>query len=542
MRINRGTNPADKECMKKFTQWVLDIGDNEIERAVDGAFEDDICIPAEFCNVGNENYINDMINNTFPEFAQHFSEPTYLSERAILTPTNSTVAHASLTDIMTFSRFSALSDLNESRYYWTIRVRAQAIWQGINVQTKVFCGLNIIFINDANHKIHAFIAATLCDKFKTDLVKGGIYEISNFYVKVYNGDETYRAIRSAKHMYFNNDTVCTKEVDTGLKIQPLSLDLHCLDDLEILKNDNRFLIDVVGVIDGKPTKFEYKTDGVDRSNVKFTLTDGSSYVNVTFFNEFGDSLLKALEPKLKEHVIIIIASAKISQWNDEVNLTNDPATRFYLNCTHYSVNTIRRSIAESTFYVSTEIEEIEKEVPKVTIKQLLGLKADYIQRTVCVKLSMKKIDKTMSWYCNYCIPCNVDLKLENYRFKCPKCGRMKPYPDRRYEFFMLCSDETGTIPVMWTDDELTRFTGKSVYDIRAVGDGDKFPPILLQFEKKCYTFTVRVSKENVLEGSNVYTAEKVSHPEEISATHDPEGKISLAIKPTDNSQISSKFQ
>lgn len=69
------------------------------------------------------------------------------------------------------------------------------------------------------------------------------------------------------------------------------------------------------MIVGKPTRSEYKTDGVDRSNVKFTLTDGSSYVGVTFFNEFGESLLKALEQKLKDPVIIIIASAKIGKWN-----------------------------------------------------------------------------------------------------------------------------------------------------------------------------------------------------------------------------------
>ncbi|XP_074342285.1 uncharacterized protein LOC141679779 [Apium graveolens] len=70
-----------------------EVVDSEIERAANGAFEDDICIPAEFCNVGNENYIDDMIDSTFPEFSQHFSDPTYLSERAILTHTNNTVAH-----------------------------------------------------------------------------------------------------------------------------------------------------------------------------------------------------------------------------------------------------------------------------------------------------------------------------------------------------------------------------------------------------------------------------------------------------------------
>lgn len=73
-------------------------------------------------------------------------------------------------------------------------------------------------------------------------MEGGIYEISNFSVKVYNGDETYRAIRTPKHIYFNNDTICTKKTEDGLNIQPISLDLYCLHDLESFKNDNRFLI------------------------------------------------------------------------------------------------------------------------------------------------------------------------------------------------------------------------------------------------------------------------------------------------------------
>ena len=35
--------------------------------------------------------------------------------------------------IMTFIEHAALSDLNESRYDWTICVRTKAIWQGVNM-------------------------------------------------------------------------------------------------------------------------------------------------------------------------------------------------------------------------------------------------------------------------------------------------------------------------------------------------------------------------------------------------------------------------
>lgn len=61
-------------------------------------------------------------------------------------------------------------------------------------------------------------------------------------MKFYKGDETYRAVRNVKHIYFNTDTLCSKVVDTSLKIQPLSFDIYCVDDVYNFKKDNRFLI------------------------------------------------------------------------------------------------------------------------------------------------------------------------------------------------------------------------------------------------------------------------------------------------------------
>lgn len=38
-------------------------------------------------------------------------------------------------------------------------------------------------------------------------------------------------------------------------------------------------------------------------------------VNVTFFNEFGESFLNALIQDFEKPVIVTIASAKINEWN-----------------------------------------------------------------------------------------------------------------------------------------------------------------------------------------------------------------------------------
>lgn len=103
---------------------------------------------------------------------------------------------------------------------------------------------------------------------------------------------------------------------------------------------NYIFVDVVGVLENVPTKLIYKKEDVDKFNVKFTITDGRyfctfslklktlnnclfsycyyfirCYVNVTFFNEFGESLITALKANLVEPVVITIASAKITEWN-----------------------------------------------------------------------------------------------------------------------------------------------------------------------------------------------------------------------------------
>lgn len=74
--------------------------------------------------------------------------------------------------------------------------------------------------------------------------------------------------------------------------------------------------------------------------------------------------------------------------------------------------------------------------------------------------------------------------------------------------------------------------------ILQVGDGDKFPPLLLDFQKKTYNMTISLSKENVKEGSHLYKASNISGPHEISATSSPTLKTSIDVKPTDINSVS----
>ncbi|KAK1363374.1 hypothetical protein POM88_038935 [Heracleum sosnowskyi] len=79
-----------------FAKWVLDIGDGNVYPRLEDmgcCLEDDIVIPPQFCDLKNDNSVENMIKATYPDFLENCQDPKFLSERAILTPTNHTVGH-----------------------------------------------------------------------------------------------------------------------------------------------------------------------------------------------------------------------------------------------------------------------------------------------------------------------------------------------------------------------------------------------------------------------------------------------------------------
>ena len=52
-------------------------------------------------------------------------------------------------EVSIFNKYDKVQQLHSERTEWTLRVRAQAVWKGINRQTQEFRGLNVIFIDDS---------------------------------------------------------------------------------------------------------------------------------------------------------------------------------------------------------------------------------------------------------------------------------------------------------------------------------------------------------------------------------------------------------
>ncbi|XP_074353400.1 uncharacterized protein LOC141692453 isoform X1 [Apium graveolens] len=280
---------------------------------------------------------------------------------------------------MAFYKFDSLELLNDSKEEWRIRVRAQTLWKGINRQTGEIRGYNVIFCDDYGSKIHAFIAVNLVPKFEPILKEGEIYIVEMFNVKTYNGDETNRPIRNEKHIYFLNEMEMQKDVIPGLQIPAFSFDFYDLEECDCLKDDNHFLTDMIGVIEDVHPRANYNKDGEDKSHVALTITNGRTTINVTLFNQFGDSFLQQYENMKERPVIIIIACGKVSEWKNVIYITNFPATRIYLNVDHTVVSGMRLRYAKSEFYIMDMDEEDDCiEVPTMKVNELIKLNESFV--------------------------------------------------------------------------------------------------------------------------------------------------------------------
>ncbi|KAK1373418.1 hypothetical protein POM88_029611 [Heracleum sosnowskyi] len=150
----------------------------------------------------------------------------------------------------------------------------------------------MIFLDDSNNRLHAFMSTKNAEKLAEEIIEGQIYVLSNFKVKQYLGHETYRPVRSDKHIYFTEHTTLLKESSPGLQIEQYAFDLFALEEIEKNADDNRFLIDVAGIVRTTPRLVSTIKNNIETKRLMFQITDGRSTVNVTLFNELGEAYEK----------------------------------------------------------------------------------------------------------------------------------------------------------------------------------------------------------------------------------------------------------
>ncbi|KAL1812673.1 hypothetical protein ACET3Z_022738 [Daucus carota] len=410
---------------------------------------------------------------------------------------------------MEFNRFYAIQDILEPGIYTArIKVKVCRRWNENSSTSESLTGISMFLKDSSRSRIHGFIAAKMAPLFENDLLEGEIYQISNFIVQDYTGLEFHRCVRFDKHIFFAQYTKMERCTSAALTIPKLVVDLFSLKDLEPMEQDKRFLCDVCGVLKNPQDFREYINDNDEpKQQKKFTLTDGCSDIGVTLFDEMAKSFEDELQKIGVGTKIIILSSVKVGKFQGDVNLTNYPASRFYINAEHHAVKKLEKRATTASFFEPDEVVVTQLETVSIKEMCIADIKKLDCKGKVNARVIVKKIREDLNWFFYVCTKCNTQLDYIDGRYKCPQCSRFFPWPQKRFRLFVLCYDKTGVLPFAFGDREIRRLTGKMVFDVEldlTEEEDGKFPPIFNEIINKEYVITVDVSEDNLKLNSEVY--------------------------------------
>ncbi|XP_074377065.1 uncharacterized protein LOC141718585 [Apium graveolens] len=93
MRLTSGSTEAENKEIVEFIKWVLNVGDGTLPNIHpdDVVHDPDFSIPEKFIIRSQNKPIKHIVDKIYPNISKNITDPDYLKERSILTPTNAIV-------------------------------------------------------------------------------------------------------------------------------------------------------------------------------------------------------------------------------------------------------------------------------------------------------------------------------------------------------------------------------------------------------------------------------------------------------------------
>ncbi|WOH00118.1 hypothetical protein DCAR_0519475 [Daucus carota subsp. sativus] len=259
--------------------------------------------------------------------------------------------------------------------------------------------------------------------------------------------------------------------------------------LKELSEQTTYLTDVVGIIKRHEDFRDLENKhGQKQKQSKLVITDGRSNVNITFWDSFGIKFETDMKQVVQKPVIIIISCCRVGKWDGEIDISNVPATRIYLNYKHHVVDQLRKRLANPDFVKQALAEKKKMEILLMKIEDIKKLGKEYIDVSGCWK----------------------EIKLENSIPVCEPCNRFVPYPEIRYRISVKAEDATGEVQVILGDREVRTLILKRARQLleEHAGSGD-MPQCLKTLAGKDYSVVLNIKEMNISKSFHVYWASNI---------------------------------
>ncbi|KAL1818683.1 hypothetical protein ACET3Z_013552 [Daucus carota] len=254
---------------------------------------------------------------------------------------------------------------------------------------------------------------------------------------------------------------------------------------------------MVGKVKNVQELIKITKDEKEKTLFKFQISNGSSTVLVTFFDQFGQYVEKQFANFDSNNLYVIISFSNV--WRYEGIVCSSVSV---LDSTVYNIVISWTEKKKEPIVHTVQKEECAVEIPRkiITMKDIKNLKENFGEGSVFYEVTVKRITNQKNWYFRNCIGCDLELENEDGKFKCSRAngyGRIIPYPDKRFCLCTLCSDDSGSVAIVFPDHEITRIIDKTVIDLHA----------------EC-------ADDNLKKGSTVYHANEILYAQEKGDSFD----------------------
>ncbi|KAK1398583.1 hypothetical protein POM88_008446 [Heracleum sosnowskyi] len=352
---------------------------------------------------------------------------------------------------------------------WKVKVRVIREWRGATMTGEPFKGYNLLLLDAKNCRMQVYVPASMADRMARMIEVGKIYIIKNFQVKEYKDQDKFRPVQIDRQITFITNTKVKEIEETDVFIHKNMFDFYAFEDLKGMAKQYHHLI------------------------------DGRTKINVTFWDSFAVEFEKEMNKAVEEPIILIIASARVSTWQDQIDICNYSPTMFYLNYDHHSVIQLRKMLKEPNFD-KVHLSAKKKTFKQCTVDEIKNLGIPFIQDEVICKGKIKSVEEIKKWKVLVCTSCYEDI--EDMNCDCKKCNRNVPYPNKKFKIPSLLSDDTGEMEITLLDREVRTILGKNVFDVE--NEDDMFPNIIKTMEGKDYTFKIFITEDNINQKNKVY--------------------------------------
>ncbi|KAL1831004.1 hypothetical protein ACET3Z_000655 [Daucus carota] len=389
---------------------------------------------------------------------------------------------------MATAQYQTLDKLKAGVDEYKIKVRVIRLWRGSTRTGEEFKNFNLILLDHKGQRIHAFVPTKCVEEIYSQIIVGRVFSIKQFMVQKYSQTEKFRVVRNESQLIFSKDTIIQEQADDGVTIPQEAFDFYDHSQLIELSNQTTYLADVVGIKKDYDQIRDLKNKHCqDQKKTKLVITDGSSNINVTFWDKFDAKSGNGMARSIYHY-----------------------ATKVYLNYKHHSVVHLRKLLANEEFAKKALGKNNVKTIHKINVDELKKLGKNAIEGLFMLHVTIKSIDPTFGWFYNACTSCEKETKMENPCPICESCNRYVPYPDQKFRFHVIAEDMTGKVQVVLGHREARTIIRKRCLHLAdEMFTEEGLSKTLLSIVDKDYSLVIQVREMNVVNNFNVYRANNI---------------------------------